>query len=328
MKTIFFPSHFGRDTLDTFFVDLDSMQNEQEVCLDCGWLNYSYPTGMLIAGSKIRVWVKYRKQKGLVTRMKGHDSSKNVHGYLRHLGFFQFIGMPEGNSVGQASGSMTYLPITKIVKPIFDSSTQDVQTWYEEIMSQTRRFANLLSGTNSYTEENKLYHYALREIVRNVFEHSEAEECFLCGQRWFDGRVEVAVIDEGVGISSSLQRSFNIDTEMAALRMAIKPGVSSTTKVSKKENIYDNSGFGLFVLEQLVSSFGWFCLGSGTAKLVSQSGSLNEQELNFDGTYIGLRLDRAPTQFSGILNDIIFSGEQEAKTSGIAAKASGMSKLA
>ena len=328
MNTICFPTQFGRDTLKTFFRDLESSINDPEVCIDCSTLNFSYPSGMLVAGSKIRSWIKHRRESGLITKKKGHDCDKNVHSYLRHLGFFQFIGMGEGNEVGQASGSISYLPITKIEKPSFDFETQHVQEWYSEIVSQTRRFANLLSGTKEYNEENKLYHYALREIVRNVFEHSSANECYLCGQRWADGRVEVAVIDEGIGISNSLKRSFDIESEVAALRMAIKPGISSTTRISEAENIYDNSGFGLFVLEQLVSSFGWFMLGSGSAKLVSQGKSIIEEQLNFNGTYIGLRLNRTPSQFSGILDDIIFAGEQEAEADGIRAKASGMTKLA
>ncbi|MGL4577669.1 MAG: ATP-binding protein [Shewanella xiamenensis] len=327
MKTIFFPSNFGRDTLNSFFNNLEENLNTPEILVDCTTLNFSYPSGMLVAGSKIRKWIKYRREKGLITKKKGYDSIKNVHGYLRHLGFFDFISMNEGNEVGAALGSMTYLPITKIEKPLIDLKTHNVQEWYDEIISQTRRFANLLSGTREYTEENKLYHYALREIVRNVFEHSSADECFLCGQRWADGRVEVAVIDEGIGIASSLKRSFEIESEVEALKMAIKPGVSSTTKMSEAENIYGNSGFGLYVLEQLVSSFGWFMLGSGSAKILSQGKAINEQMLNFEGTYIGLRLNSAPSQFSRILEDIIAEGEHEAEVSGIKATASGMSKL-
>ena len=67
-------------------------------------------------------------------------------------------------------------------------------------------------------------------------------------------------------------------------------------------------------------------LGSGSAKLVSQSNILNEQSLNFNGTYIGLRLERSPTQFSGIVKDIIDVGENEALRSGVKTKASNMSK--
>jgi anti-sigma regulatory factor (Ser/Thr protein kinase) len=327
MKTIFFPRNLGRDTLNLFFTDLEENLNTPEILVDCTTLDFSYPSGMLVAGSKIRKWINHRRKNGLITKKKGYDSDKNVHSYLRHLGFFDFIGMGEGNEVGEASGSVTYLPITKIQKPIVDLQTQNVQEWYDEIISQTRRFANLLSGTHEDTQENKLYHYALREIVRNVFEHSLADECYLCGQRWANGRVEVAVIDEGVGISSSLERSFKIKSEMDALQMAIKPGVSCTTQVSETKNIYGNSGFGLFVLEQLFSSFGWFMLGSGSAKIVSQGKNINEQYLNFDGTYIGLRLNRPPKQFSGILSDIITEGERDAEVSGIKTTASGMSRL-
>ncbi|MGY8836653.1 MAG: hypothetical protein ACKVH6_08010 [Enterobacterales bacterium] len=326
MKTLNFPTQFGRDTLEPFFHLLENNLDEPEVCVNCSTLNYSYPSGMLIAGSKLRSWIKYRREKSLITKKEGHDSPKNVHRYLRHLGFYHFIDMGEGNDVGEARGSMTYIPITRIEKPAFDSKTQHLDGWYDEIRTQTRRLANLLSGTIEYTEENRLYHYALREIVRNVFEHSLSDECYICGQRWPDGRVEVAVIDEGIGVFKSLKRSFAIDSESQALRMAIKPGVSSTTKIPIADNIYDNSGFGLYVLEQLVSSFGWFMLGSGSAKLVSQSNVLNEQILNFNGTYIGLRLDRSPTQFSGIVKDIIGVGESEALRSGVKTKASNMSK--
>lgn len=68
-------------------------------------------------------------------------------------------------------------------------------------------------------------------------------------------------------------------------------------------------------------------LGSGSAKIVSQGKAINEQMLNFEGTYIGLRLNSAPSQFSRILEDIIAEGEHEAEVSGIKATASGMSKL-
>lgn len=327
MKTIYFPRNLGRDTLKSFFNELEDNQNTPEILIDCTTLSFSYPSGMLVAGSKIRKWIKYRRENGLSTRIKGHDSSGNAHSYLRHLGFFDFIGMDEGNEVGEAQGSMTYLPITKIEKPEFDLQTRNIQQWYDEITGKVRRFANLLSGTQLETEENRLYRYALREIVRNVFEHSLTNECYLCGQRWVNGRVEVAVIDEGVGISSSLGRSFKFESEIDALLNAIKPGVSGTTEIVESENIYKNSGFGLYVLEQLVSSFGWFMLGSGSAKIVSQGRTINKQTLNFAGTYIGLRLNKTPSQFLGIFKDIINMGEHEAEESGIKVKASGISKL-
>ncbi len=54
MKTIFFPTQLGRDTLHDFFLDLELSKNEPEICVDCSTLNFSYPSGMLVAGSKMR----------------------------------------------------------------------------------------------------------------------------------------------------------------------------------------------------------------------------------------------------------------------------------
>ncbi|MBX9448149.1 ATP-binding protein [Dickeya chrysanthemi] len=327
MVNIFFPERLDKDSLYGFFEELDANLDTPEVCLDCSTLRYSFPTGMLVAGSKIRTWVRARHGNKLRTVKAGVNSEHSVHSYLSHLGFFDYILMGEGNAIGEASGSSSYLPITRIEKPVFNSNTQDVQEWYEEIMSVVRGLARIVSGTSSDTEENRLYNYALREIIRNVFEHSSASECYVCGQRWWDGKVEIAVIDEGIGIAESLKKSYHLQTDGEALHLAIKPGVSSTSNISQTENIYDNSGFGLYVLSQLASSFGWYVLGSGSSRIVGHSQTIVEEALNFNGTYFGMKLSNAPKQFSEILDDIIATGEKEAEASGISKKASGMSKL-
>lgn len=327
MTTIFFPERFDRDTLTPFFEQLEFHQDTPDVCVDCSTLRYSYPTAMLVAGSKLRKWITNRQQKKLNTTKSGHNSPNSVHSYLMHLGFFDFILMGGGNQVGQARGSSAYLPITRIVKPAFDASSEELQIWYDKIMSSVRGLARVVSGTVEDTEENRLYNYALREIIRNVFEHSEATECYVCGQRWWNGKVEIAVIDEGVGIANSLKRSHRVPSDNEALAMAIKPGVSRTSNINQAQNIYDNSGFGLYVLSQLATSFGWYVLGSGTARLVGHANNSSQEALNFSGTYFGMQLHRAPQQFSQLLNDIISSGEAEAEASGISKKASGMSKL-
>ncbi|WP_371185645.1 ATP-binding protein [Thalassotalea maritima] len=327
MTKIYFPERFDRDTLAPFFDELDYHQNTPDVCIDCSTLRYSYPTAMLVAGSKLRSWVRIRRQNNIRTTKSGHDRSTNVHSYLMHLGFFNFILMGGGNQVGQAPGSSAYLPITKIEKPAYDANTQELQIWYDNIMSSVRGLARVVSGTVEDTEENRLYNYALREIIRNVFEHSNATECYVCGQRWRNGKVEIAVIDEGIGIANSLRRSHIVANDMEALFMAIKPGISSTTNINQANNVYDNSGFGLYILSQLASSFGWFVLGSSTARIVGHTKQIIQESLNFNGTYFGMQLQRSPQQFSQLLEDIIRYGEKEAEASGISQKASGMSKF-
>ena len=84
----------------------------------------------------------------------------------------------------------------------------------------------------------------------------------------------------------------------------------------------------MYILSEIASSFGWFVLGSGQSRIIGYQGNTDVEDLCFKGTYFGMRLNKAPSQFSSLLDDIILVGEEEAKASGITKKASGMSKLA
>ncbi|ELV8625336.1 hypothetical protein QNF03_001983 [Vibrio cidicii] len=327
MITIFFPTYFDRDTLAGFFKELEKHINTDNVCLDCSTIRFSKPTAMLVAGSKIRTWVRSRHGRGLKTRKKGVDTYSSVHSYLKHIGFFDFVLMGEGNCVGEARGSSTYIPITRITKPVLTPDRNTLEQWYEDIQSKVRGLARVISGKPETHQDNRMYNYAFREIIRNVFEHSGCEECYVFGQRWFNGHVEIAVVDEGVGIGCTLRETLGDISDSEALKQAIKPGVSRTSQLSDAENTFDNSGFGLYVLTEVARSFGWYALGSNSAKLIGYGSTLEESTLNFNGTYFGFRLTRSPSDFSSLAKDIINTGEQEANLEGIARKASAMSKL-
>lgn len=322
------PRRFDRDDLEPFFRQLEAAKNYPErVVVDFSTIIFSTPTAMLVAGSELRKWVAYRREHGLEVYRLGIDESKKAHSYLMHLGFFDFIHINEGKKIGEAKGSARYLPISKIERPERSVVVDGVAAWYESIESQSRRLAGVLVGSYDDSQELRAYTYSIREIIRNVFEHSEADECFVCGQRWWNGSVEIAVIDEGVGICQTLKRSFPVESDEEALTLAISPGVSRATTLKKEENIYDNSGFGLYVLSQIGSNFGWFALGSGGARVIGYERVFKVAPFSFAGTFVGIKLDRAPSNFRELLSDIIDSGEDEAREAGRVAKASGMSKL-
>ncbi|MCQ9076160.1 ATP-binding protein [Vibrio harveyi] len=327
MTTISLPTYFDRDTLAGFFNELEKHIDTDDVCLDCSTIRFSKPTAMLVAGSKIRSWVRSRHRRGLKTRKKGVDTYSSAHSYLKHIGFFDFVLMGAGNCVGEARGSSTYIPITRITKPELGEGENALEQWYEDIQSKVRGLARVISGKPETHQDNRMYNYALREIIRNVFEHSGCEECYVFGQRWFDGAVEIVVVDEGVGIGCTLRETLGDITDQEALKQAIKPGVSRTSQLSDAENTFDNSGFGLYVLTEVARSFGWYALGSNSAKLIGYESNLEESTLNFNGTYFGFRLTRSPSDFSSLAKDIIKAGEQEANVDGIERKASAMSKL-
>lgn len=286
------------------------------------------PTGMLVAGSKLRKWREYRKSCGYKSWCRGIDESIRVHSYLMHLGFFDFIHIDQGKHVGEAKGSARYLPIRAIKRPGVNVEKDGLNAWYDAIMNVSRHLAAVLAGSADDTEELRTYAYCIREVIRNVFEHAQVDECFICGQRWADGRVEIAIIDEGVGLASTLSPESDFLDDEAALHLAIRPGVSRTGLVSAKgPNTYDNSGFGLFVLTELAASFGWFVLGSGLSQMIGKKQDRSVDQTSFQGTYFGMHFTSSPRSFSGVLNDIIQVGEKEAGVSGISRRASGMSRF-
>ena len=324
MPIIYLPKNINFETTAIFFKQLKSNFLTEDVYIDINQLQFSTPTSMLIIGSKLKAWRAARESKQLRTGFKKVINSEAIS-YLGHLGFFDFIGSKKnvGKKMGEAFGSETYVPIIKIEKPKFDT----LDNWYENIISSVRGLANVLAGTKHNTEEHRFYLYTLREIVRNVFEHSQADECFICGQRWGNGKVEIAIVDEGIGLLSSLNRSHKLLNDGDAINLAIKPGVSATNNITTVENIYDNSGYGLYVLSEVVSNFGCFTLGSGSKRLISTFGKQSIDDLDFNGTFIGLELNNTPKHFSDILKDVIACGEKETQDYAKASSASKMSKL-
>lgn len=326
---IFSPKKFDRDELLPFFNELDASVTIDNVIIDFSKLYFSLPTAVLIVGSKIRKWVSLRKNIGLKSSVRGLDNNKSAHSYLMHLGFFDYINVGIGNKMGFSSDSNNYLPITKIVISPFDPVEESLQDWHGNIMSTSRRLSAVLAGSNIDSQELRTYAYSIREIIRNVFEHSQAVECFVCGQRFSNGQAEIAIVDEGCGVFSTISQAFDVEDDADAIGKALMPGVSRTSLMDESENVYGNSGFGLYVLSELAASFGWFAFGSGAARVIGHSNTVREmQPFSFDGTFFGMRLKCSPKNFSSLLEDIIHSGESEADVHGVKTKASGISRLA
>lgn len=326
---IYLPKRFDRDYLSVFFNELDSTREEHIVNIHFSTLTYSLPTAMLIAGSKLREWVNYRSSNNHVSVPHGIDPSRTVHSYLMHLGFFDFIYMEQGNHVGQARGSAKYLPITRITTPPFIPNVTSLDEWHQRIKEESRRLAGVLAGNYDDTEELRVYSYSIREIIRNVFEHSNAHECYICGQRWVNGHVEIAILDEGIGIARTISDAHSVTDDLHALDLALMPGISRTNLLPDTENIFGNSGFGLYILSNLASSFGWFALGSGSGRIIGYGNTIRLHEpFSFRGTFFGMRLNTQPHNFRAVLDDIISAGENESGTNNIRIRASGMSRIA
>lgn len=320
------PSQFQPSSLGKLQEDLSQSQTVDNVNVDFFPLKFSRPMAMLVAGSYFRRWISRRRELGLRTTKSGITEKNNAHSYLMHLGFFDYAGMKDvGKNVGVAKGNTRYLPIREIRRAELDESIAETgEELIDAIAFLSDGLANVLAGEDN-GEAKKGFSYSIREVIRNALEHSGSDSCFICGQRWVNGHSEIAIIDEGCGVHKTLCTAYELKEE-DALREAIKPGITRTQNMSEKENIYKNSGFGLYVLSELGNSFGWFCVGSGVRKLTCENGNKVDAELPFKGTFVGIHLNKNPCSFAGVLQDIISVGEEEAGREGRHSAASEISK--
>lgn len=321
------PYKFELPAVLPFIQTLESNEIIQEdIYFDFSGLSFAYPFSTLVIGAGIRRFVTKRLFNNLNTYITGLDS-RSAHSYLAHVGFFKYLHWDIGNELGRARGSFTYIPITKLERSTLNSM---VSSPYVElrhvILEESRRIARLFSNNISDDNLNDSLAYPIREIIRNVFEHSASNECYLFGQRWSDGSVELGIVDEGIGIKSSLSQSFPIDSDEEAIDLAIQPGITRVN-VSGTSNLYDNSGFGLYILSRLGNDFGWFVIGSGNSIIAHKNDNRFVANTKLHGTTVGLHLTRTPTNFSQILSQIIHDGEVEAHTMGRVVTASSSSRI-
>lgn len=307
---------------------LKSTEGERQLTIDFGAVEFAYPVGLLAAGREIRRTVQERRARRQITMAGGIDLSRPAHSFLNHVGFFDFIGLPHSKPIGAARGSGSYIPIRRFTRTDFGATAgADSQQVRQAIASRAEELAEVVVGGGREVPSYWTVAYSVREVVRNVFEHSGADECYVAAQRWSNGAVEMGVIDEGIGIKRSLAPAVSCATDLDALKEAVKPGVSRTMALPEDQNAHDNSGFGLYVLSELGRCFGQFTLASGAACLVAGGNDSTEVEAaDLHGTVVGLKIVNMPHDFSGTLDDIVAVGEIDAAAHGRRARASSSSR--
>ncbi len=218
----------------------------------------------------------------------------SFHSYCANMGFFRACGFDFGREPGAAHGSDKYLPVTlQGIADIRRESHDTGRPLGELVEEEARSLAEILCQTSSgdlYTSMT----FAFREIIRNTVEHSRAPAVEYCAQYWASKeKVEIAVIDRGIGLYKSLvsNPTLKITDEKHAINMAMLPGISRNVRqdsVEKVTNVWQNSGFGLFMTQRMCRFGGDFFLASGASGKYLQNEKTRWFEFGFPGTAVRL----------------------------------------
>jgi hypothetical protein len=319
-KIIHVPDLNARNALD--FCNLPTeFDGYDGVTYDYGYMSNFDPFGMLLVGSKMREHV----------RMNSHltfsDANYKNHTYAGHMGFFQSVNQDFGNMPGEARGNSRYIPVTCIkIRDLRIESYDNSEVVQKTIDRRSLELARVLCQENHRLAS--ILSYSIRELMRNIVEHSDSDTIWFAAQKWDSkGVVEIAILDEGVGINQAI--SFNpnlkIKHDEDALLLAIEPGISGKAFIHNGKmrpqsgSDWDNSGYGLFVTSEISQLGGDFILCSGNKAIQIKDNRHVSRDTEFNGTAIRMRLNLSEISGFGeeLIRDIVANGESRARENAI-----------
>lgn len=243
------------------------------------------PFGMLMVSQAIR---QYKNHNAAVIMAPTNLPGNDIESYAAHMGFFDACGMNIEKPFGNARGGMTYLPITQVTNPGLLHG-RDI-----EILSL--KLAQQLTRQNSGALVETLK-YSFTEIIRNVAEHAQSPDYWYCAQYWDSkGIAEIALLDCGRGLFTSLSQNPYLRPHLvdhrSAVKYALMPGISGAMwqgKPQRDDDVWQNSGFGLYMNYRICAEGGNFFIASGDTGLFCEKDS-EHQYTSYHLPGVALRL--------------------------------------
>src|SRR5699024_1507750 len=227
------------------------------------------------------------------------DETRSAVSYGVNIGIFQRLGLSESTSKEKGE---TYLAPTKItlddVSNLLSDVNQNIEYYFEfisdEISKKILRYNKLLYDKRI----KKLFIYVIRELIRNIFDHSKTNYYYY-GSQFIPSTntVELVIADRGVGLKNTIpfdseEKWFGQDTAENAIKMAFMPGVTAASNYGYVSDDYLNSGFGLAMVRSLISKAdGILSVATSGKSITFANKKYRMMDCNIQGTVIRLRVD-------------------------------------
>ena len=228
-------------------------------------------------------------------------------GYFVRMGLFKLLNIPSDIVIKEHEPAGRFIPLTLI----------------RTAEEQTRFISEMIPMLHLEAEQAKTLGYIFSELIRNVIEHADADHgAVLCAQYYKKSNsIRVGIADTGRGIKSTITRSHSAETDLAAIRLALTPGITGTT--AKEGGTEQNAGAGLFFIKSIAhvnKDFFVIYSGGGFYKLLKKRTGKNRR-LNADpfadrhsasgdmpvwrGTVVGVDITLDQTEELSLLLDAI-----------------------
>lgn len=225
--------------------------------------------------------------------------------YPAHMGFFQAFGMNYGNIPNTVvRNNDRYIPMRLFNVSDIKQAARDMnvnpgevlQDYAEDIGKVLTQDSKEANGPDDKILR-EILSYSIREILRNIVEHSNSKQFGFCAQYLpSQDVVSFSVLDRGMGIRNSLLNNpkLTLKSDLEAIRESLKPGVSGKVYAGQKnkpKGIWANSGFGLYMTSNICKMGGSFFIASGDKGLYFTDKDEKILAVKIEGTAINLAIN-------------------------------------
>jgi len=284
------PKKFDLESVFRFAQELDYYAYHHRLVLVFPDPPFIAPFTMLFVSSKLK-WLRERNP-DLHLECEGHEEYK----YAAHCGFFRHLGFEYGRGVGEAWGGDNYVPITELKRSsLYESKNDEIFELADLVQRHADKLALMIARDDQRNKDlYDVLSYSIREVMRNVFEHSQSDRLYYCAQYWpASHRVEFAVADFGIGIRRGLSENpnFRFDADKDAIEYSLLPSVSGKTHLARRSEVWFNSGYGLYMTSRLARNGGNFVIASGTTAIHLSRRTKHNYKTSFPGTVLRFNMD-------------------------------------
>jgi anti-sigma regulatory factor (Ser/Thr protein kinase) len=162
-----------------------------------------------------------------ITATSGH--------YLERMRLFSMLKIKSGIKIEEHDSSGRFIPLMRI------KNSDDLTHFLTEVVP-------LLHLSPEHADPIR---YIVSELVRNVLEHSESKQgAVVCAQyNVKSNTIRIGIADAGVGVKQTINQSHRALTHKEALRLALIPGITGTTRREGGTEL--NAGAGLFFIKSI-----------------------------------------------------------------------------
>lgn len=297
---IYLPNSAFLGNIDPFLRDFDSSSSKKlEITANKKWISVHPVVLSMVAALGLKVG------KSNIRCEKLEATSKH---YLERMGLFKLLGIKSGIKITEHEPAGRFIPITQITNS-------------EELTRFIKEMIPLLHLEPKQAEPIK---YITSELVRNVLEHSQSDDGAILSAQYYQksNTIRIGIVDTGIGIKETINKSYNAPTHLEAIKLALVPGITGTTR--KEGGTEFNAGAGLFFIKSIAKvNRDFFMIYSGNAmyKLLKDKSDRKHIRLHADpfkdkhskkedfpfwkGTIVGIDISLYATKEFSILLDLI-----------------------